>query len=178
VVDVKDDVSGDFGKTCLGCLDAARGTRKCDVTADVTALFAAGEGKLGTNEAKFIEVLVNSPRAHCEALFYAYAKQHGKSLDVAIRSEMSGNTGRALAILCTPLHVVFAEKIFNAMKGAGTNDNELIRCIATNRGKLAPIGKHFIEVYKKSITAMVTDETSGDYRKAILKMLAKEEPQR
>jgi hypothetical protein len=174
VVDVKDDVSGDFGKMCLGCLDAARGARKCDVAADVAALFAAGEGKMGTNEAKFIEVLVGSPRAHCEALFYAYAKQYGKSLDVAIKSEMSGHTGKGLALLCTPLHVVYAEKIMNAMKGAGTNDSDLIRCIATNRGKLAPINKHFVEVYKKSIAACVTDETSGDYRKAILKLLAKE----
>jgi hypothetical protein len=172
--DVKDDVSGDFGKMCLGCLEATRGNRKCDVAADVAALFAAGEGKLGTNEQKFIDVLVGSPRSHCEALFYEYAKKFCKSLDVAIKDEMSGPLGRGLAYLCTPLQVLFANKIFAAMKGAGTQDNDLIRCITTNRGRLGPINKHFVEVYKKSITACVTDETSGDYRKALLRLLAKE----
>jgi hypothetical protein len=174
VADIKDDVSGDFGKMCLGCCEATRGNRKCDVAADVASLFAAGEGKWGTNEQAFITVLTMSPRAHCEALFYEYAKKYGKSLDVAIHAEMSGPLGRGLAYLCTPLHVLYSNKIMHAMKGAGTNDNDLIRCIVTNRGRLAPINKHFVEVYKKSIVAWVTDETSGDYRKALLKLLAKE----
>jgi hypothetical protein len=172
--DVKADVSGDFGKMCLACLDPMRGSRKCDVAADMTALYGAGEGKMGTNEAKFIEILVGSPRDHCEAIFAAYGAKYGKSLDVVIKDEMGGCLGRGLALLVTPLGVIFSERIMAAMKGAGTADVDLIRFITTNRGRLAPIGKRFLEVYKKSISACITDETSGDYRKALLKLLAKE----
>jgi mRNA-degrading endonuclease YafQ of YafQ-DinJ toxin-antitoxin module len=173
-VDVKDDVSGDFGQMCLKCLDPMRGSRKCDVAADLAVLYTAGEGKMGTNEAKFIEILVGSPRAHCEALFHAYATKHGKALDVVIKSEMSGPLGRGLSLLVTPLPVIFSEKIYGSMKGAGTNDCDLIRFVTSNRGRLGPIGKRFVETYRKSISAMVTEETSGDYRTSLIKLLAKE----
>jgi annexin A7/11 len=174
LAEIKDDVSGDFGRMCLACFDVSRGTRKCDVAVDLAALYSAGEGKLGTNEAKFIEILVGSPRVHCEALNAAYATKYGKGLDVAIKSEMNGALGRGLAMMCTPVPLIFTEKIYNAMKGAGTNDTALIRCLVTNRGRLGPIAKQFADVYKKPLSAWIADETSGDYRTALLKVLSKE----
>jgi len=172
---VKSDVSGDLGRVYACVFSPGRGTRTGNVAADVDALFKAGAGKLGTDELSFINIIASSTREYAEQLFYAYAQKHGKSLDVVIRDEMSGDAGKALANLSTPPHVLFSEKIRKTMQGMGTNDSDLIRLLTTQRGRhLKAAGKHFLEVNKKTISAAVTDETSGDYRMILVKMLTAE----
>jgi len=169
--DIKGDTSGDLAKVYVACLSANRGTRAGDVGADVEALYKAGAGKIGTDEATFINIIAASTRAHVEAIFWAYAQKYGKSLDTVIRNEMGGDTGKALAQLALPHHVLFAEKILKSMKGAGTNDSDLIRLITTQRGRhLKAAGKYFLEVNRKTISAWVGDETSGDYKTILLKI--------
>jgi annexin A7/11 len=173
--DIKSDVSGDLGLVYACVFSPARGTRSGNVEADAEALFKAGAGKLGTDENSFINIIASSSREHAEALFYEYAKKHGKALDVVIRDEMSGDAGKALAQLATPPHVLFADKIRGCMQGMGTNDEKLIRLLTTQRGRnLKAAGKHFLEVHRQTISAAVTSETSGDYRAILLKMLAAE----
>jgi len=169
--DIKGDTSGDLAKVYMACLSSNRGTRAGDVAADVEALYKAGAGKIGTDEATFINIIATSTRAHVEAIFWAYAQKYGKSLDTVIRNEMGGDTGKALAHLALPHHVLFAEKILKSMKGMGTNDTDLIRLITTQRGRhLKAAGKYFLEVNRKTIGAWVGDETSGDYKTILLKI--------
>ena len=157
--DIKGDTSGDLCKVYMACLSAGRGTRAGDVAADVEALYKAGAGKIGTDEAVFINIIGASSRSHVEAVFWAYAQKYGKSLDTVIRNEMGGDLGKALANLALPHHVLFAEKILKSMKGAGTNDSDLIRLITTQRGRhLKAAGKYFLEVNRKTISAWVADE--------------------
>jgi len=88
---------------------------------------------------------------------------------------MGGDTGKALANLALPPHVLFAEKILKSMKGMGTNDTDLIRLITTQRGRhLRAAGKYFLEVNRKTISAWVADETSGDYKSILLKICQSE----
>jgi len=149
----------------------ATGTRAGDVGADVEALYKAGAGKIGTDEAMFINVIATSSRAHVEAIFWAYAQKYGKSLDTVIRNEMGGDTGKALANLVLPHHVLFADKILKSMKGMGTNDTDLIRLITTQRGRhLKAAGKYFLEVNRKTISNWIADETSGDYKAILVKI--------
>jgi len=169
--DIKGDTSGDLAKVYMACLGANRGTRAADVAADVEALYKAGAGKIGTDEATFINIIAASSRAHVEAIFWAYAQKYGKSLDTVIRNEMGGDTGKALANLALPHHVLFADKILKSMKGMGTNDTDLIRLITTQRGRhLKAAGKYFLEVNRKTISAWVASETSGDYKNILLKI--------
>jgi annexin A7/11 len=173
--DVKNDVSGDLGKVYAAIFSPSRGTRTGNLAADVEALYKAGAGKLGTDEASFINIIASSTREYAEQLFYEYARKYGKALDTVIRDEMSGDAGKALANLATPPHVLFADKIQKAMAGMGTNDQNLIRLLTTQRGRyLKAVGKFFLEVHRKTISAAVTEETSGDYRAILLKMLAAE----
>lgn len=168
--DIKGDTSGDLCKVYMACL-SNRGTRTGDVAADVEALYKAGAGKIGTDEAAFINIIAASPRSHVDAIFWAYAQKYGKSLDTVIRNEMGGDLGKALANLALPHHVLFAEKILKSMKGMGTNDSDLIRLITTQRGRhLKAAGKYFLEVNRKTISAWVADETSGDYKALLLKI--------
>jgi len=173
--DVKSDVSGDLGKVYLSIFSPSRGTRSGNVAADVEALYKAGAGKLGTDENSFINIIAASSREHAEQLFYEYARKYGKALDVVIRDEMSGDAGKALATLATPPHVLFADKIQKAIAGLGTEDQKLIRVLTTQRGRyLKAAGKYFLEVHRRTISAAVGDETSGDYKLILLKMLGAE----
>jgi annexin A7/11 len=173
--DIKSDVSGDLGRVYACVFSPARGTRTGNAAADVEALFKAGAGKLGTDENSFINIIASSSKDYAEALFYEYAKKHGKSLDVVIRDEMGDDAGKALAQLATPPHVLFADKIRKTMDGMGTNDEKLIRLLTTQRGRnLKAAGKHFLEVNRKTISAAVTEETSGDYRDILVKMCTAE----
>jgi len=171
VEDIKTDTSGDLQKVYLACFDPSRGTRAGDVEADVAALYKAGAGKIGTDEASFIKILTLSSRKHIEALFYTYGQKHGKSLDKVILSEMGGSLGKALAVLALPHHIFYADKILASMKGVGTNDAALIRLITTQRGRhLKEAGKYFLEVNRKPISTWVADETSGDYKNLLIKI--------
>jgi hypothetical protein len=173
--DVKNDVGGDLGKVYGALFNPARGTRAGNLAADVDALYKAGAGKLGTDENSFINIIATATREHAEALFYEYARKYGKAIDVVIRDEMSGDAGKALANLSTPPHVLFSEKIFGCLQGMGTNDEKLIRLLTTQRGRhLKAAGKHFLEVHRKTISYAVGEETSGDYKAILLKMLGAE----
>jgi len=173
--DIKSDTGGNLAKVYMQCLAPSRGTRQGDVATDVEALYKAGAGKIGTDEAAFINIIATASPAHLEAVFYAYAQKYGKSLDTVIRDEMGGDTGKALANLATPPHVLFADKILKSMKGMGTEDEKLIRLITTQRGRhLQKAGRYFLEVNKKTISAWVADETSGDYKAILLKICGAE----
>lgn len=171
---VYSDVSGDLLKTYRTVLTAPREDNKPDsqIESDVKALYAAGEGKWGTNEKAFIDILAGSSRPYCEKLFYAYAKVYGKSLDKAITNEMGGDTGRALALLVTPLDLVFSRKFYESMKGMGTKDTMLVRLIATQKGRgLKAVNNRFLTDNQKNLHKWVESETSGDYRKILLSTL-------
>jgi hypothetical protein len=171
---VYSDVSGDLLRVYRTLLTSPRTDDKSDsqLESDVKALYAAGEGKWGTNEKAFIDIIASSSRPYCEKLFFAYAKVHGKSLDKAITNEMGGDTGKALALLVTPLDLVFSRKFYESMHGAGTKDTMLVRLIATQKGRgLKVINTRFIMDHQKNLYKWVESETSGDYRKILLSTL-------
>jgi len=171
---VYDDVSGDLKATYRTLLTSPREDNKSasQLESDVKALFAAGEGKWGTNERAFINIIATSSRQYCEQMFFAYAKLYGKSLDRAITNEMGGDTGKALALLVTPLDMVFARKFHESMVGAGTKDTMLIRLVVTQKGRGLPaINNRFLLEHQKTLAKWVESETSGDYRKILLKVL-------
>jgi len=171
---VYSDVSGDLLKVYRTVLTSPRENNKPDsqLESDVKALYAAGEGKWGTNEKAFIDIIAASSRQYCEKLFFAYAKVHGKSLDKAITNEMGGDTGRALALLVTPLDIVFARKFHESMVGAGTRDTMLIRLVCTQKGRgLKCVNNRFLQDHQKNLYKWVESETSGDYRKILLATL-------
>jgi hypothetical protein len=142
----------------------------CDV--DIQTLFAAGEGRWGTNEKAFINMIAGNSRGYCEKLFYAYANSRGKSLDRAIKNEMGGDVGKALMWLVTPLEIAYANKFHESMKGMGTSDSNLIRLIATNKQRgLREVNNRFLSDHQKNLARWVKDETSGDYRATLIKTL-------
>jgi len=171
---IYDDVSGDLKATYRTLLTSPREDNKSpsQLESDVKALFAAGEGKWGTNEKAFINIICTSSRQYCEQMFYAYAKLYGRSLDKAITNEMGGDTGRALALLVTPLDIVFSKKFYDSMVGAGTKDTMLVRLVVTQKGRgLREVNNRFLSERQKTLCKWVESECSGDYKKILVKVL-------
>jgi len=182
--DIKDDTSG-YLKTVYVELLTAKRTRVGNVDDDVEALFRAGEDKWGTDEAKFIEIICHSTRAHCEAIFHAYKAKHKKSLDDIIHDEMgglvmtsTGHAGRALAILVTPLDVVFSTKFHKyCHPWDPKHANDLIRICVTQRGQgghLKAAGQHFLSKYGQSMSSLVGPQGVGHHYACILTILQSE----
>nr|XP_044633080.1 annexin A6 [Equus asinus] len=141
---------------------------------DVQDLYEAGELKWGTDEAQFIYILGNRSKQHLRLVFDEYLKTTGKPIEASIRGELSGDFEKLMlavvkCIRSTPEY--FAERLFKAMKGLGTRDNTLIR-IMVSRSELdmLDIREIFRTKYEKSLYSMIKNDTSGEYKKALLKL--------
>uniref|UniRef100_A0AAY4A810 Annexin n=1 Tax=Denticeps clupeoides TaxID=299321 RepID=A0AAY4A810_9TELE len=63
----------------------------------------------------------------------------------------------------------FAECLYHSMKGAGTDDETLIRIMVTrSEVDMLDIRKEFRRMFATSLHAMIKGDTSGDYRKCLL----------
>uniref|UniRef100_A0A8B9SLW7 Annexin n=1 Tax=Anas platyrhynchos TaxID=8839 RepID=A0A8B9SLW7_ANAPL len=65
----------------------------------------------------------------------------------------------------------FAERLYKAMKGLGTRDNTLIRImVSRSEIDMLDIREVFRTKYEKSLHNMIKEDTSGEYKKALLKL--------
>ncbi|NXV73849.1 ANXA6 protein, partial [Atlantisia rogersi] len=65
----------------------------------------------------------------------------------------------------------FAERLYKAMKGLGTRDNTLIRImVSRSEIDMLDIREVFRTKYEKSLYNMIKEDTSGEYKKALLKL--------
>ncbi|KAM7163044.1 annexin A6 isoform 2-T2 [Macrochelys suwanniensis] len=176
--DVLGDTSGHFRKMIVVLL---QGTREEDdvvsedlVEQDAKDLLEAGDLKWGTDEAQFIYILGNRSKQHLRLVFDEYLKISGKPIEDSIRGELSGDIEKLMlavvkCIRSTPEY--FAERLYKAMKGLGTKDNTLIRVmVSRSEIDMLDIREVFRTKYEKSLHSMIKDDTSGEYKKALLKL--------
>ncbi|KAH3765934.1 annexin VII [Pelomyxa schiedti] len=174
-------VAGDTGHNFRKVLmEALKGTRMLPghvehslVEKDAEKLYKAGEGRLGTNEEAFIEVLSRSSAAHIQAVSQHYEKHHKHhSLETAIKSETSGDFEHVLLALCTPRPTYVAQRIYDAVNGLGTNDSLLIRMFCINdRAMIHAAAAEFLRLYGKPMERAIRGDTSGDYKDLLLHLL-------
>ncbi|XP_076440597.1 annexin A13-like [Babylonia areolata] len=161
----------------------AQGNRNEDVVVDqqrvdneVQQLYKAGVGKvLGTDEDVFTRLLVSRPVSHLQALFQTYQDTHGHSVEQAIDSEMSGATKLAYLTTVRCLRDPaghFAQCFHEAFKGPGTDDERLMQLIVSHSEiDLQDIADKYREMYSCALQEAIADETSGDYRKLLIRIL-------
>uniref|UniRef100_A0A7N9AXA8 Annexin n=1 Tax=Mastacembelus armatus TaxID=205130 RepID=A0A7N9AXA8_9TELE len=136
------------------------------------ALYAAGENKLGTDESKFNAILCARSKPHLRAVFHEYQQMCGRDIEKSICREMSGDleSGMLAVVKCiknTPAY--FAERLYKAMKGAGTKDKTLIRImVSRSEVDLLDIRQEYLKNYQKSLYTDISGDTSGDYKKLLL----------
>ncbi|XP_063788148.1 annexin A4 [Pseudophryne corroboree] len=146
---------------------------------DAKELYEAGEKKWGTDEVKFLTILCTRNRKHLLKVFEEYKKISKKDLEASIKSEMSGSLEDALlaVVKCVKNRsAYFAERLYKSMKGLGTDDNTLIRVMVSRcEIDLLEIRSEFKKMYGKSLHSFIKGDTSGDYRKLLLKLCGGED---
>jgi len=175
---ISGDTSGHFRRLLISLAQGNRDERETvDVAMakqDAQALYAAGENKLGTDESKFNAILCARSKPHLRAVFHEYQQMCGRDIEKSIEREMSGDLeGGMLAVVkCiknTPVY--FAERLHKAMKGAGTKDRTLIRIMVTrSEVDMLDIRQAYVQKYGKSLYTDISGDTSGDYKKTLLKL--------
>ncbi|XP_008291212.1 annexin A5b isoform X2 [Stegastes partitus] len=172
--DVCGDTSGHFKRLLVILLQANRqtGIQDGNIESDAQALFKAGEQKYGTDEQSFVTILGNRSAEHLRKVFDAYMKMSGYEMEESIQRETSGNL-RALLLAVVKcarsVPAYFAETLYYAMKGAGTDDDTLIRVMVTrSEVDLLDIRAQFRKMFACSLHSMIRGDTGGDYRKALL----------
>ncbi|XP_062859568.1 annexin A11-like [Trichomycterus rosablanca] len=141
---------------------------------DAQKLYAAGANKIGTDESQFNAVLCARSKPHLRQVFLEYQQMCGKDIEKSICSEMSGDLeGGMLAVVkCIKNSpVYFAERLHKAMKGAGTKDRTLIRVmVSRSEIDMLDIRQAYLQSYGKSLYTEISGDTSGDYKKLLLKL--------
>ena len=177
---VASDTSGDYQKLLLALLQCQRAQglqpNPASCAADAAALYQAGEGKWGTDEATFTRIFATRSPAEF-ALINQYYKQHtGKGLLGAIDSEFSGDTKDLLDTIVranVDPYGFYAGRIHESVAGLGTNDSRLIRNVCARHAVDLPyIKQAYIRDYGKDMLADIQSDTSGHYRQVLSSLVA------
>uniref|UniRef100_A0A674PBK4 Annexin n=1 Tax=Takifugu rubripes TaxID=31033 RepID=A0A674PBK4_TAKRU len=178
---ISSDTSGHFRRLLISLSQVAAGNRDERETVDISLakqdaqkLYSAGENKVGTDESQFNAILCARSKPHLRAVFQEYQKMSGRDIEKSICREMSGNleSGMVAVVKCirdTPTY--FAERLHKAMKGAGTKDRTLIRVmVSRSEVDMLDIRQAYVRTYGKSLYTDISGDTSGDYKKLLLKL--------
>jgi len=171
---VKGDTSGNFEKVLVSACEAKRATTvdEGSIDSDVEKLYKAGEGKWGTDEKTFIEILTHRSFEHLIKVAQRYKEKHKHTLEHAITSETSGWFKSAL-LTCIDLPAVhWAKRMNQAIKGLGTNDFLIVHCFSQcSKPFIQEIAKEYVKLYKVTLEEDIKGDTSGDYRELLLTLL-------
>lgn len=175
---ISSDTSGHFRRLLVSLCQGNRDERETvDIALakqDAQKLYAAGENKVGTDESQFNAILCARSKPHLRAVFHEYQQMCGRDIEKSICREMSGNVedGMVAVVKCiknTPAY--FAERLHKAMAGAGTKDRTLIRIMVTrSEVDMLDIRQEYLKKYGKSLYTHISGDTSGDYKKLLLKL--------
>ncbi|XP_062540271.1 annexin B10-like isoform X2 [Armigeres subalbatus] len=140
-------------------------------------LFQAGEGKLGTEESSFSKILTKSSFEQLELLFEEYKKLTQRAFEQALKDELSGSYYEGLSAIVEYVRSpprFFAKRLYEAMRGLGTDDKTLIRIIVSRSEiDLQNIKEEFERMYSKTLANAVKSETSGDYERTLCAIIEK-----
>ncbi|XP_037638562.1 annexin A11a isoform X1 [Sebastes umbrosus] len=174
---ISGDTSGHFRRLLISLAQGNRDERpNVDISLakqDAQSLYAAGENKLGTDESKFNAILCARSIPHLRAVFIQYQQMCGRDIEKSISREMSGDleSGMLAVVKCIKNTTgYFAERLYKSMKGAGTKDTTLIRImVSRSEVDMLDIRQEYVKNYGKSLYTHISGDTSGDYKKLLLK---------
>ncbi|XP_036385015.1 annexin A3-like [Megalops cyprinoides] len=175
---LKSEVSGDYGKALLilaeGARDESTNVNMAKAKEDAKALYEAGEKKWGTDESKFIKILCRRSVPQLRQMLVEYKSISGKTLQQSIEGEMSGLLEELLVAIVKCVKSVpafLAERLFKSMKGTGTDEATLNRImVSRSEIDMLDIRTEFKKLFGHSLYSFIESETSGDYRKTLLKI--------
>ncbi|KAI6654761.1 Annexin A7-like [Oopsacas minuta] len=180
--DLVSETSGHFKRLLVSLCQGARdeGSVINEAMADKEAkdLHDAGEKKWGTDESCFNRVLALRSYPQLRATFDAYQKVAHRDIANSINREMSGDLKMGMQAVVKVVQsppAFFAERLYRSMKGAGTDDNTLIRIVVSRcEVDMVEIKLEFMKMYKKSLSTMIKGDTSGDYKRLLIALVGED----
>ena len=177
---VAGDTSGDYQKLLLALLQCQRSQSPMadpnGCAADAAALYQAGEGKWGTDEATFTRIFATRSPADLALINQNYRQHAGKGLLGAIDAEFSGDTKELLDTIVrsnVDPYGFYAGKIHESVAGLGTNDSRLIRNVCARHAVDLPIIKQaYARDYGTDMLQDIQSDTSGHYRQVLSSLVA------
>jgi annexin A7/11 len=173
------ETTGDFRRLLTLIIVGVREPRgSVDLEAAVEQaqkLFNAGEAKWGTDEEVFNKIMSHASFEQLALIFEEYKKISGMTIEQSLKHELSGDLLEAMLAIVECVQsppMYFATRLFKAMDGLGTDDTTLIRIIVSRcEIDLENIKREFERLYNKTLLSFVKSETSGDYKKALCKLI-------
>ena len=178
---VKSETSGNFRKLLVALLQCNRSMNPAPdpvmCQSEAQMLYAAGEGRLGTDESTFIRIFANKSAAEIMMINDCYSRLRGNGLLHAIDEEFSGDIKKLLKTVVEGLlnlPAYFAKRIREAVEGLGTNDSKLVRVIVSRSEiDLGLIKQAYRERYGRDMLYDVRDDTSGYYKEILTGLIAR-----
>ncbi|XP_067291207.1 annexin A13 isoform X2 [Pseudorasbora parva] len=177
--DIEGDTSGDVRRLLTfllqGNRDESYEVDEVLAEQDAVSLFEAGEGSFGTDESTFSFILATRNYLQLQATFKAYEAISGTEILDAIDKETSGTLKDCYITLvrCAKNpQLFFARRLNAAMKGAGTDEDTLIRIIVCRSEiDLETIKDMYLEKYDVSLKDAISSECGGDFKRLLLAIL-------
>ena len=174
--DIEKSFSGAIRKNLLNMLSTERRTNEtpdkgqCEKLADL--LINSGEKNWVEDENVFRDVFILCSAEEMVLVGRYYYQKTGNNLIDVIEKKFSGKNKtllREVVFANVIPHELFAEKIYNSIKGLGTNTALLNRVLAARRGVDMPQIKEIYQwKYNVSLKEDIMGDTSGMYQKLCL----------
>ncbi|XP_016369864.1 annexin A13-like [Sinocyclocheilus rhinocerous] len=177
--DIEADTSGDVRRLLTLLLEGNRDESyevdEALAEQDAVSLFYAGEDCFGTDESTFSFILATRNYLQLQVTFKAYEAISGTEILDAIDKEISGTLKdcyTALVRCAKNPQLYFARRLNAAMKGAGTDEDTLIRTIVCRSEiDLETIKDMYLEKYDVSLKDAISSECGGDFKRLLLAIL-------
>ncbi|XP_031826164.1 annexin B9 isoform X3 [Nomia melanderi] len=177
--DLKSDTSGYFARLMVSLCCASRNENpEVDAeaaTQDAQRLIDAGEGQWGTDESTFNAILITKSFPQLRKIFSEYERLSGNSIEDAIKQEFSGSIedGYLAVVRCArDKTAYFAQRLYKAMKGMGTDDTTLIRIIvARSEIDLGDIKETYQNMYGQSLAGDIDSDCHAEWKRLLIAML-------
>ncbi|KAM8921083.1 annexin A9 isoform 2-T2 [Pelodytes ibericus] len=129
--------------------------------------------------AQWITIMTERSPRHLIRVFDQYKESNSVDIEDTIKKQFKGDFQNALGVLVsvmknTPLY--FADRLYNAMKGLGTNEKTLARIlISRSEIDLLSIRVEFRKKYGKSLYSSIKSDVKGDYQSCLLSLCRAED---
>lgn len=174
------DVEKHFGGVIQKCLLYLLGTKRKEnpnpdlnfCVEEAKKLVSCKDGEWTKNEALFKEIFVDRSPEELVAIGRSYLQLTGTHFLDALEKRMGGTDRKLIReIMFNNIipHELFAEKLDNAIKGMGTNEEVVDRVLVTRSNIDMPEIKEMYQFkVKKSLEESLKDDTSGKYQELCL----------